>query len=238
MNKNQNTHPLIIQLIIAYTLVGAFVFTVIITCLSLIDIIKFADKEQQNKLFYTLIVELMILCVFYFGKILNFNPNAINNTSFSKENILSKPTPEKAIENIRKNSVNGTSNINKYDVEAIVNSSKLIEAVAIFKNYECSDVKRRQFAVLLINYKNFAEALIVCKYIKNTSEIKNTALAALNFIDSDKAETSDEWIFMFEVFNLLINDEKRLIVFDQMIQKNISPKGIWSMWFDSYQKCS
>ena len=44
-------HQELIRLTIAYTLAGAFVFTVVITCLSLVGWIRFADKKQQQKLF-------------------------------------------------------------------------------------------------------------------------------------------------------------------------------------------
>src|SRR6266403_1628301 len=43
-------HQELIRLTIAYTLAGAFVFTVVITCLSLVGWIRFADKKQQQKL--------------------------------------------------------------------------------------------------------------------------------------------------------------------------------------------
>ena len=54
------SHFTLIQLMIAYTLTGAFIFTVVVTCCSLVGWIKLADKRQQNKLFYTLIVELCV----------------------------------------------------------------------------------------------------------------------------------------------------------------------------------
>jgi len=67
----------IIQLIVAYTLVGAFVFTVAITCFSLVGWIKFANKKQQQKLFATLIIQLVIGCVGFFTQILQFNPKSV-----------------------------------------------------------------------------------------------------------------------------------------------------------------
>ena len=51
-----NAHASIIQLIVGYTLTGALVFSVIVTCLSLVGWIKFADQAQQNRLFIVLIV--------------------------------------------------------------------------------------------------------------------------------------------------------------------------------------
>jgi hypothetical protein len=49
------------QLVVGWTLVGAFAFTVAMTCLSLPGWIKFADRSQQRKLFATVIVELVVV---------------------------------------------------------------------------------------------------------------------------------------------------------------------------------
>lgn len=68
-----NVHIEIIKLIIAYTLAGAFVFTVIITCISLIYPI-FKEPAQQRKLFYTLIIELVVICLGFFSNVLAFDP--------------------------------------------------------------------------------------------------------------------------------------------------------------------
>jgi energy-coupling factor transporter transmembrane protein EcfT len=73
------SHVQIIQLIVAYTLVGAFVFTVVITCFSLVGWIKFANKKQQQKLFAALIIQLVIGCVGFFTQLLQFNPQSVAN---------------------------------------------------------------------------------------------------------------------------------------------------------------
>jgi len=70
-------HAQLIQLIVGYTLAGALVFTVIITCLSLVGWIKFADPAQQNKLFVVLIVELVVISVGFFGGLLKFDPQQV-----------------------------------------------------------------------------------------------------------------------------------------------------------------
>jgi hypothetical protein len=67
----------LIQLIVAYTLTGALVFTVIITCLSLVGWIRFADQAQQNKLFSVLAVQLVVVSVGFFGGLLNFDPQQV-----------------------------------------------------------------------------------------------------------------------------------------------------------------
>src|SRR5258707_453505 len=68
------THQGIIQIIIAYTLVGAFVFTVVATSLSLVGWIEFKDSKQQKRLFSILIVELVAGCVGFFFNFLTLNP--------------------------------------------------------------------------------------------------------------------------------------------------------------------
>ena len=65
----------LIKLTIAYTLLGAFIFTVVATCLSLVGLVKFAKPSQQSKLFAILIVELVTICVGAFANLLQFNPN-------------------------------------------------------------------------------------------------------------------------------------------------------------------
>jgi len=69
-----DSHIELMKLVIAYTLVGAFVFTVAITCLSLVGWIRFADKKQQSKLFTTLIVELVVIGLGTFTNLLQLDP--------------------------------------------------------------------------------------------------------------------------------------------------------------------
>ncbi|MCI0631228.1 MAG: hypothetical protein L0Y44_11315 [Phycisphaerales bacterium] len=46
--------------VVGWTLVCAFVFTVIVTCLSLVGWAKFTDPKQQRKLFQVLVVEIVV----------------------------------------------------------------------------------------------------------------------------------------------------------------------------------
>lgn len=70
-------HAEIIKLIVAYTLLGALVFTVIITCLSLIGLVKFAVEKQQSKLFGTLIVQLVVIGIGGFSNTLKFDAGKV-----------------------------------------------------------------------------------------------------------------------------------------------------------------
>ena len=78
-------HKLVIQLAIAYTLVGAFIFTVVVTCLSLVGWVKFADAKQQNRLFQVLILELVVICVAFFGDFIKFDPRLVAETAKVEE---------------------------------------------------------------------------------------------------------------------------------------------------------
>lgn len=49
------------KLVIGWTIVGAFVFTTMITCLSLVGWLAFKVAAQQKKLFQALIVEVVVL---------------------------------------------------------------------------------------------------------------------------------------------------------------------------------
>ena len=63
-----------LKLILAYSLVAVFVFTAIVTSLSLVGWTKFIDQDQQKTLFKVLIVEVAIVSVGFFANLLEFNP--------------------------------------------------------------------------------------------------------------------------------------------------------------------
>ena len=68
-------HQEILGLVISYALVGAFLFTLLVTCLSLVGWIKFADLKQQRRLFGVLVLELVAGCLAFFFNFLNLNPS-------------------------------------------------------------------------------------------------------------------------------------------------------------------
>jgi len=70
-------HAQLIQLIVGYTLAGALVFTVVVTCLGLVGWIEFKDQSQHNKLFTVLIVELVVISVGFFAGLLKFDPKSV-----------------------------------------------------------------------------------------------------------------------------------------------------------------
>ncbi|HUG12206.1 MAG TPA: hypothetical protein VMM36_14405 [Opitutaceae bacterium] len=69
-----NFHVAIIKLAISYTLALAFVFTVIITCLSMLGWVRFADPKQQKRLFVAVVVQLAVGSVGVFFDFLKINP--------------------------------------------------------------------------------------------------------------------------------------------------------------------
>jgi predicted nucleic acid-binding Zn-ribbon protein len=72
-----NFHVAIIKLAISYTLALAFVFTVIITCLSMLGWVKFADPKQQKRLFVAVVVQLAVGSVGVFFDFLKSNPTEV-----------------------------------------------------------------------------------------------------------------------------------------------------------------
>ena len=74
-----DAHVEIIKLIIAYALTGSFVFTLVVTCLSLINIVKSIDKKLKRKLINVLVVEVAVIAVGSFSNILNLDPAKASN---------------------------------------------------------------------------------------------------------------------------------------------------------------
>jgi hypothetical protein len=77
VTMNAVDHSVVMQLAIGYTLVGAFIFTVVVTLLSMIGLVRFADPKQQQKLFTVLIVELVVICVGVFGNLVRLDPGQV-----------------------------------------------------------------------------------------------------------------------------------------------------------------
>lgn len=91
-------------MILAYTLTGPVIFTVVITCASLVGWIKFADAKQQSKLFYVLIVELIAVAVGFYSQNLMFNPVQVqgNITTLATNQVLAElPKDQRNITLIR-----------------------------------------------------------------------------------------------------------------------------------------
>lgn len=75
----------LIQLTIAYTFTAVLVFTAVITALSLIGKVRFANQAQQRTLFRVLIVELVIVGVGFFSGFLEFDANEVQREIVTKE---------------------------------------------------------------------------------------------------------------------------------------------------------
>ena len=99
------------QLVVGWTLVGGFVFTVIVTCLSLIGVVKFADPKQQGMLFKALVLQLVVGVGGKFAGALRFDAAAVGadvyaegtlngGAAVSEALIASMPTAE-AVESSR-----------------------------------------------------------------------------------------------------------------------------------------
>ena len=79
-------HVAIIKLAIAYTLLGAFIFTVVITLLSLIGVVEFKSAKQQAALFGALILEIVAVGVGVFKDFLNFDTRKVQAADLPTRN--------------------------------------------------------------------------------------------------------------------------------------------------------
>lgn len=89
------SHQEIITLIIAYTCVGVFVATSIITVLSLINVLKI-DPAAKNRLFAILIVEVIVIGVGTFSGFMKFDTKSLS------DKVESLALSEKNLESIAK----------------------------------------------------------------------------------------------------------------------------------------
>lgn len=94
MSLDIETHVTLIKLVIAYTLIGAFIFTVIVTCLSLIGIVKFLNPNQQNKLFAVLIVEVVTISIGVLSNLLLINPRVAQEAVADETLKFNKSSPQ------------------------------------------------------------------------------------------------------------------------------------------------
>lgn len=97
------THSAIIQLIIAYTFIGGLIFTMVITCLSLIGLVTFSNKSQQNKLFGLLIVEFSIVSIGSASNFLIFDPKTAQNAAIKDALQITRSSP--VISDVKLNNV-------------------------------------------------------------------------------------------------------------------------------------
>lgn len=74
------------QLVVGWTIVGAFVFTVTMTCGSMVGWVRFADRNQQRKLFSAVIVEIVLAVGTSATNVARFDPSAVRNDLLDKGN--------------------------------------------------------------------------------------------------------------------------------------------------------
>jgi len=73
----------LMQLVVGWPLVGAFVFTVVVTCLSLVGWVRFMDPGQQKKLFQVVVVELLVGAGGLASGALRLDPGAVGSEVWS-----------------------------------------------------------------------------------------------------------------------------------------------------------
>lgn len=80
-----NIHIEIIKLVIAYSLVGSFLFTLVVTCLSLVNVIKSIDKKLKRKLINVLVVEVAVIAIGSFSNLLKLDAGTVSDNIRSDE---------------------------------------------------------------------------------------------------------------------------------------------------------
>jgi uncharacterized protein YjbI with pentapeptide repeats len=100
-------HYQLIQLIVAYALVGAFIFTTIVTCASLIGWIKFKSPSQQKTLFRALIIQICVAGAGFFANVLKFDPAKVQQAILSDE--MSAPASQATRSDFRNSSFVGSN---------------------------------------------------------------------------------------------------------------------------------
>lgn len=70
---------MLIQQAIAWTCVGVFAATAVITLLAITNVIALADKKYRDKLFRVLVVEIVVICVGFFAGLIK-SPQKVEST--------------------------------------------------------------------------------------------------------------------------------------------------------------
>lgn len=143
-----DVHLEIIKLIIAYALTGSFVFTLVVTCLSLINVIKSIDKKLKRKLINVLIVQVAVIAVGSFSDALNFDPGETSDV------IREDERTEIAGDLIE--SIAPSGNISNLQISSPQSRAKVLNTLTMVK--KISPEKAGSEADSLINYINSAPA--------------------------------------------------------------------------------
>ncbi|HEX5135594.1 MAG TPA: hypothetical protein VFY93_01350 [Planctomycetota bacterium] len=86
-----------IQLVIAWTCVGVFIATALITLLALVRVIRLAEKKYLDRLFKALVLEIVAVCIGIFtGKI--ELPKAVEDRVMERGEVVGR---EKAVDTLR-----------------------------------------------------------------------------------------------------------------------------------------
>jgi hypothetical protein len=165
-------HVEIIKLVIAYALTGSFLFTLVVTCLSLVNVIKSIDKKLKRKLINVLIVEVAVIAIGSFSDLINLDPGRAT-TVVRNEGIKDGREREKidiADRLIRDIAPEG--NLSKLNINSPASRAQVLNTLSILK--EISPEKAGPNADSLIDYINraptsFATSADSVNFMKNVA---------------------------------------------------------------------
>lgn len=121
----------------------------------------------------------------------------------------------------------GTDNVSRDDVALLVRHERLPELLALASSRGAAAVKQRQIATALASVGRLGEALQVTRSIGNLAEAKNVALHVVRGMDRGLGQESEEWAYLFGVFDILRPPQRR-DVRDEMIRNHVAPLGVWA----------
>lgn len=133
---------------------------------------------------------------------------------------------EQVVTRVGSNMMGGTSDINPEDVALLVEFERLPVLMDLALQSTASAVKQRQVAVSLVALGRMGEALRLATAIPNRAEARSVALAVARQMDRGLGPESEEWTFLFGIFDHLRPPQRR-DVRDELLRRDIAPLGQW-----------
>ena len=134
---------------------------------------------------------------------------------------------EQVVGRVAERMKSGKENVSPYDVTLMVEAQRMPELLRIVGSPEAQPVKQRQVAVVLVSLRRLGDALSIALRIHNRAESRNVALAVVRSMHRGLAVESEEWTFLFGLYDYLRAPQRR-DVRDELIKLGIAPLGVWA----------
>jgi hypothetical protein len=134
---------------------------------------------------------------------------------------------EEVITRVGENMGSGTGDIRPTDVALLVEVERLPELIDLALQPTSSAVKQRQVAVSLVALGRMGEALRIARSIQNRAEARSVAVAVVRQMDRGLGPESEEWTFLFGIFEHLRPPQRR-DVREELLRCGVAPLGPWT----------